>query len=428
MFQHRSSLAPAGDLLKAQYNQEAMNSLRITLITILSVAAGLAIGFGLANLPARMAAAKSDGTGLQLASLGGRDAELGFSTPQSGIGPGGSFVTEVYNRVAPAVVHVTNRQMVQRRNFFFTEQSLQESTGSGVIVDPKGFVLTNFHVIAGAQELVVVLNDGRQLNAQLIGSDSSTDLALLKIETEDKLPSAEMGDSEKVQVGEWVVAIGNPRGLDWTVTVGVVSAKGRELQSPSRETIRGLIQTDAAINPGNSGGPLLNAAGQVIGINEQIYSSQGLGGGSEGIGFAIPVNLAKDIVQDLIAHGRVQRPWLGISIAGELTPPIVKQLNMPVENGVVIAAVYTSSPAARAGLQSHSYDRATRTERFDLLTRVNDKAIHTQQELLDLIRAGKPGDTLQLEFYRFVGRSFEVKKINLTVSEVPAEAQMKGII
>ncbi|MCC7478933.1 trypsin-like peptidase domain-containing protein [bacterium] len=397
-----------------------MSTIRIVLVTMLCTIAGLLVGFGMSITSQRGNSASAAPSGdMELASLGtsadSSSPELGALLPGDHIGPGGSFVTSVYNKVAPAVVHVTNRKV--QMSFFGPQEA--EATGSGVIVDEKGYILTNFHVVANATELQVVLNDGRQFPASVVGMDSGTDLALLRISADGKLPTAKMGNSSKVTVGEWVVAIGNPRGLDWTVTAGVVSALGRELNSPSGETINGLIQTDAAINPGNSGGPLLNAAGEIIGINEQIAS---VGGGSEGLGFAIPINTAKDIIGDLIKFGRVQRPWLGIDAGNSVTKRMAQYMKLPTDHGVVVGRVAKSSPAARAGLTGQS--RAG----TDVITKVNGKDISSSQQLLDIVRNSKPGDSLELEVYRFVGDKYQVLNVAIQLSEVPEQAQMMGII
>ncbi len=396
-----------------------MSTVRIILVTFLSTLAGLLVGFGLSNTSQRSARAEPlADSSAELVSLGtsaDSSSSVSAALPSSEVGPGGSFVTTVYNKVAPAVVHVTNRSI--RQSFFGPQEA--EATGSGVIVDDKGYILTNFHVVANATELQVVLNDGRQFPASVVGMDSGTDLALLKISADGILPTAKMGNSSKVAVGEWVVAIGNPRGLDWTVTAGVVSALGRELNSPSGETIRGLIQTDAAINPGNSGGPLLNASGEIIGVNEQIAS---VGGGSEGLGFAIPINTAKDIIGDLIKYGRVQRPWLGIDAGNAVTSRMAQYMSLPIDHGVVVGRVAKTSPAARAGLTGQSRNGT------DVITKVNSKDVTSAQQLLDIVRNSKPGTTLELEVYRFVGDKYQVLKVAAQLSEVPEQAQMMGII
>jgi S1-C subfamily serine protease len=270
-----------------------------------------------------------------------------------------------------------------------------------------------------------VLNDGREFNAKVIGSDPGTDLALLKIDADGNLPSAPLGDSSKAEVGEWVVAIGNPRGLDWTVTCGVVSALGREGVSQTGQTMRGLIQTDASINPGNSGGPLLNAQGQVIGINELIVSSSG---GSEGIGLAIPINTAKEVLEDLIKNGRVIRAWLGVSVYKEVNPPLAKRLNLPVDYGVIIANVYSDSPAAHGNIEPAESNFHTGDFKYDVLTTVNGERIEGERQLLDMIRGMQPGDVATIGLYQIVNGKFTAVDTKVTLDALPAEAPLMGVI
>jgi serine protease Do len=306
---------------------------------------------------------------------------------------------------------------------FFMPPSEQESTGSGVIVDAQGFILTNSHVIEGAQQLFVVLSDGNQYSAEVIGNDPGTDLALIKIDAEEDLPVAPLGDSTKIDVGEWVVAIGNPLGFDWTVTAGVISAVERDAPSPVGQTIRGLIQTDAAINPGNSGGPLLNARGEVIGINERILSKSG---GSEGIGLAIPINTAKSVLGDLIKYGKVQRAWLGTRVLREVNPALKARYNLPVDFGVIIQSVYTPSPASKAGLLPFAAGRES--VQFDILTAINGQKISSEIELLDYIREQKAGESVQIEVYRVKNDKYSVQRLASTLTQVPDQAQAWGII
>jgi len=258
-----------------------MSALKTVVVAVLSALAGVALQFGFSGIAHRheaQAALDSPSAGITEAALASPSAAA----------PGGNFVTQVYKKVSPSVVHITNRIEQQQYDFFGRPAtSVAEAVGSGVIVDPSGYILTNSHVIEnmGKQTLTVVLSDQSQYPATLAGNDPSTDLALLKISASHALPVATLGNSDTVDIGEWVVAIGNPRGFDWTVTAGVISAKNRsgpawEKQDnfgnvTSGPTITGLLQTDAAINPGNSGGPLLNARGEVIGINERIFSSSG---------------------------------------------------------------------------------------------------------------------------------------------------------
>lgn len=254
-------------------------------------------------------------------------------------------IIRIYREVSPAVVHITSTALVY--DFFFNVVP-ERGSGSGFIFDKRGYVITNNHVVEDARSLEVTLASGRKVPARLIGRDPLNDLAVMKIDDPgEKLHIARLGDSDPLQIGQMAIAIGNPFGLDRTVTTGVVSSLGRTLRTDRGREIRGLIQTDAAVNPGNSGGPLLNSRGEVIGINTAIFSPTG---GSVGIGFAIPINTVKRLVPELIAKGRVSHPWLGIS-GLTVTPEIRQVLQLPVQQGVLVVRVIRKSPAARAGIR-----------------------------------------------------------------------------
>ena len=304
--------------------------------------------------------------------------------------------TAVVDAARPAVVNISTlrgqrtgqdpvREFLER---YFGERIPEEPTqslGSGVIIDPSGLVLTNNHVIEGARMIMVRLADEREIEAQVVGRDPRTDLALLRLRDRGEFPTARLGDSDAVRVGEWVVAIGNPFGLEQTVTAGIVSAKGRVIGAGPYDD---FIQTDAAINPGNSGGPLLNTRGEVVGINSAIFSQTG---GSVGIGFAIPINLAKDLIPQLKAKGRVPRGWLGVAIA-PVTPDLAKKLGRPSRDGALIAEVVPNGPAARAGIRTgdvivNFQGRAIR--RADELPRLTAKAEVGSEVELKLLRGGK---------------------------------------
>jgi putative serine protease PepD len=263
----------------------------------------------------------------------------------SGLTSEEEIVIGIYRAVSPGVVHITSTVLSQ--DFLFRIIP-ERGTGSGFIVDDRGYILTNNHVVENADRLEVTLADKSKVPARLIGRDPNNDLAVIHVTvTREKLTPLKLGDSDQLQVGQMAIAIGNPFGLDRTVTRGVVSALGRSLKAETGRQIRNVIQTDAAINPGNSGGPLLNSRGEVIGINTAIFSPSG---GSVGIGFAIPVNTAKKLLPLLIARGRASHPWLGIS-GSDITPNLAKTLNLPVKEGVMIAQVAPGGPAARAGLR-----------------------------------------------------------------------------
>lgn len=274
----------------------------------------------------------------------------------------------------------------------------ENSLGSGVIVNANGYILTNNHVISGASDIQIVLRDGRQFPARIVGADPETDLAVLQT-AGDRLPLATLGDSEHLRVGDVVMAIGNPFGVGQTVTLGIVSATGRDQLGIA--TIENFIQTDAAINPGNSGGALINAAGEVIGINTAIFSDTG---SSHGIGFAIPTRIAKMVLQQISAHGHVIRGWIGIS-AQELTPALAESFGLEKPIGLLISGVLEGGPADRAGIRPG-----------DLLLTVNGQAANQASRVLDLIAGRQPGDSIRLGLLHD-GKRLEV---NVVVAERPS--------
>ncbi len=300
-------------------------------------------------------------------------------------------VRAVADRVRPGVVFVGIEANV--RNF---SQPVPVGNGSGVIIDPQGHILTNNHVVESAQALQVTLPDGRSFKANVVGTDPSTDLAVIQIQGSN-LPVIPLGDSSKLQVGDWVIAIGNALGLEGgpTVTGGVVSALNRTIDEENGASIYGLIQTDAAINPGNSGGPLVNLNGEVVGINTAVPGATSQGYQPYGIGFAISINEAKPIIQQLIQNAHLTRPYLGIS-AVTVTPAIAAQLGVIAEQGVVIADVASSSPAAQAGLQQG-----------DVITAIDGKPIKDEASLRQAIQSHQAGDTIQLTILRN-GRQMKV--------------------
>ncbi len=272
----------------------------------------------------------------------------------------------------------------------------QASMGSGFIVSEDGYILTNNHVVEGADEIVVRLNDRRELDATLIGSDPSTDLAVLKVEA-DHLPTVKLGDSDALEVGEWVVAIGSPFGFDYSVTAGIVSALGRSLPN---ENYVPFIQTDVAINPGNSGGPLFNLDGKVVGINSQIYTRSG---GFMGVSFAIPINVAMNVAEQLKTTGRVDRGWLGVVIQ-EVSKPLAESFGLDKAEGALIVQVIDGSPAEDAGLQSG-----------DIITTVNGKRISLSSDLPHQIGRLAAGDKAELRIIR----SGKAKTIKVTIGTLP---------
>ena len=273
--------------------------------------------------------------------------------------------------------------------------------GSGFIIDPSGLIVTNSHVVADAAEISVTLHDGTRLPAKLVGSDAPTDLALLKVETDKPLTAAHWGDSESVEVGDWVVAIGNPFGLGGSVTAGILSARARDIQQGPYDE---YLQTDAAINRGNSGGPLYDASGAVIGINTAIYSPTG---GSVGIGFAIPSSLAQPIIEQLKDGGRVRRGWLGVQVQ-RVTPDIAESLGMDGTGGALVTSVSPDSPAAAAGLRQG-----------DVITAFNGKALEQMRELPRLVASTGIGREVPLT----VLRGGKQESVQVTLGELPNEPQ-----
>jgi serine protease Do len=315
-------------------------------------------------------------------------------------------IVKVAKQNIPAVVHleVTERQEVTNpllpfesdpffQRFFGTPKMPKKfkrdvkGLGSGMIIDEQGNILTNHHVAGGATKIEVLLSDGRRFTAKLVGTDPKTDLAVIHIATKGPLPHVNFGDSDKLEVGEWVVAIGHPRGLDQTVTQGIISAKHRQgISDPSG--YQDFLQTDAAINPGNSGGPLLNLQGEVVGVNAAIASESG---GFEGIGFTIPSNMALHIARTLIAHGKVERGWLGVSIH-DVTPELAKSAHLEVQKGAYVADVVKGGPAEKAGIKKEdvitSYAGKDISESSAFRNEVANTAIG-QEVKVTIIRKGK---------------------------------------
>jgi serine protease Do len=278
-----------------------------------------------------------------------------------------------------------------------------KGNGSGVIISADGDVLTNNHVVQGADDIMVTLNDGRKLKAKVIGRDTFSDIAILKIQGATKLKPARLGVSKTLRPGEWVIAVGSPLGFDHTVTVGIVSALSRQV--PDINANVEFIQTDAAINPGNSGGPLVNLNGEVVGINTAIA------GAAQSIGFAIPVDVAKKIAQDLVSTGHVTRPWIGITMA-ELKPDLAKSLGIP-ENvqGIIVAQVMPGSPAAKSGFQQG-----------DIIQRVNGTMVKTPKEIQELVRAKPLNSELSIQ----IMRNGQMGAVSLRTEALPETALNPG--
>jgi serine protease Do len=299
----------------------------------------------------------------------------------------------------------------QFRHFFgqMPRNYKEHGLGSGVIVSPDGYIMTNDHVVGHADEIHVTLLDKREFTAKVVGKDQKTDLALIKIDTKQQLPYAALGDSAKAEVGDPVMAIGSPFGFTLSVTSGIISAKGRALGGNYDD----FIQTDASINPGNSGGPLFSNTGQVIAINTAIYSSTGA---NNGIGFAIPINLAKSVMQQLKEHGKVVRGWLGVEIQ-EVTPDLAKSFGLSLPTGALVAGVESDGPAAKAGIQ-----------RGDIITRFNGDTVHDEHELPEMVAQMPLGTTVPIEIIRngkhvtLKATIQQLKEQQVASAENPAEA------
>lgn len=322
-------------------------------------------------------------------------------------------VNEIYERAAPGVVQITSTSRSTDIDPFFGGAP-QEALGSGFVLDKAGHIVTNYHVIQGADQIRVSFSNRDTVGAQLVGTDPSTDLAVVQVETgANALTPLPLGDSDRVQVGDQVVAIGNPFGLARTATAGIVSALQRFITSPDpRFTIDHVIQTDAPINHGNSGGPLLNTRGQVVGVNTQIETG-GVSSGNVGIGFAVPSNTVKDVVAQLLRTGRVDHAYLGIS-AQAVNSDVAKTYNLPVQKGVLVESVTNGSGADRAGLQGGEKPVVVAGETYviggDIIVTFDGKQVSSTEQLRDAIAAHKPGDKVKLGIYR------DAKKTGVTVT------------
>jgi len=362
---------------------------------------------------------------LSLSWVGAVSAETEQTEPYLALEAFSNSIADIAETVGPAVVNIDTVRMVKTqfpsfedpifRRFFgrefeeFRRTIPQKGTGSGFIINQEGYVLTNEHVVRKADKIKVTLSDGREFTGEVIGSDVTSDMAIVKIKA-DHLPTVTLGNSDELRVGEIVIAIGNPYGLQQTVTMGVVSAKGRSIPTGVGGHIyRNFIQTDTAINPGNSGGPLLNIKGEVVGINTAIIPY------AQGIGFAIPINIAKRNIDDLINLGKVRRSWLGVYIQ-EVTPEIAEQFDLTEAKGVLVGDVIEDSPAEEAGM-----------ERGDIITKVNNKDVNSPEELQDKIRSIEIGERANVKVLRdgkeisFIVKIGEMPTVEEVSSEFPKE-------
>lgn len=392
-----------------------------TLIALLSLSLGLLVAGGAAII------AFERGTrGRPGATAAGADVSAGSTAAPSGAGqawspsgtPGLVLVDslpgfsqdereniDVYERLNPGVVNITTE--IVSINWFLEAVPKEGGTGSGSIIDARGYVLTNNHVIKDAYKIYINLADGSRFEGKVVGTDPENDLAVVKFEPSKdmKLTVVPYGDSSILKVGQKVLAIGNPFGLERTLTSGIVSGLGRPVQQDDRIIIRDMIQTDASINPGNSGGPLLNSRGEIIGVNTMIFS---LGGGSVGVGFAVPVNTAKRVVPDLIRYGMVKRGWIEAEYV-QLFPALVDYMAergspWPVSKGLLVSAVASPGNADRAGIRGGAtpvrYSRSVFNIGGDLIVSVDGMAVASVADLFSALEDNKPGDQVRVEFYR----------------------------
>jgi S1-C subfamily serine protease len=351
------------------------------------------------------------------------EAPLAAHDDTSNSGDGGLTARDIYKRDAPGVVYI-KAQVVQRTqspfDFGLPQEQQGTATGSGFVIDKDGTILTNAHVINGASKVTVQFADKQQVDAKVLGKDESTDLALLKVDPANlKLVPLALGTSRTVQVGDPAVAIGNPFGLERTLTTGVISAVHRPIQAPNGFQIDDAIQTDAPINPGNSGGPLIDATGRVIGINSQIETG-GSGNGNVGIGFAVPIDTAKRYIPQLKKEGRVDRGYLGVSTT--TIDKTLQGLNLPREHGVLVQSVTPGSPADEAGIRAGDISATLDGQDIqlggDIITKVDGKSINSNEDLTEAIAGRKQGDKVKVQ----IVRGDKEKTVEVTLGDRPASA------
>jgi S1-C subfamily serine protease len=340
-----------------------------------------------------------------------RQSTIAASPGRTARDDGGRTVADIYKAEGRGVVQVRATGVSNDSVFGLPDQG-ESATGSGFLVDRDGTIITNAHVVEGADNVTIRVGEGSDsIPAEVKGRDPSTDLAVLKVDPDrvKDMRVLPLGSSKQVRVGDPVVAIGNPFGLQRTVTTGIVSAKQREIQAPNGFPIRNVIQTDASINPGNSGGPLLDADGRVIGITSQIAT--GGGNGSVGIGFAVPIDTAKDLLPKLKQGGKIERAYLGVNMA-DVNAQLARDLNLPVKHGALIQTVVPGGPADKAGLRG---GRTETTEGItaggDLIVKVDGKEVRDGAAVGNAITAKKPGDTVTIEYYR--GNDKKTAKVKL---------------
>jgi S1-C subfamily serine protease len=401
---------------------------RLFAIPFISALVGGAVVVAVIAATGGLGSSQKTVTEIQAAPLAPSNASTSTAGGQSAPKAGTALTAhQIYERTAPGVVYVTStivRQSESPFGFFRGEGQQQQgiATGSGFVIDANGTILTNWHVVENAVKVTVSFENNKTVNAQVVGKDPSHDLAVLRVPTEGiPLHPLTLGDSSIVEVGDPVLAIGNPFGLSRTLTTGVISALQRQITAPNGFTIDNVLQTDAPINPGNSGGPLLNAAGQVIGLNSQIETG-GSGGGSVGIGFAVPINTAKAELHELEKGGTVRGAYLGVStltVDGSLSA-----LNLPVKEGALVQSVEANTPAAKAGFHAGNLEVTVNGSKIsvggDIIVAVDGKKISSSEDLANVIGAKKPGETVTVELLRANGSGGYTKKtVTVTLAQRP---------
>ncbi len=394
--------------------ERSRTSTLIVLSLLVGAIAGLGIGYSAFQTQTRTHNLQMKDLSARLSNIQSTMAEVSASNDElkaqiAELGDREETVIDAYNKAAPSVAFITTTVLTYD---FFNQLVPESGVGSGVVVSPKGYILTNAHVVEGADFITVALRGGEQIEAELVGTDPIFDLAVIKIPEDKNLPVAVLGDSSKIKVGMRAIAIGNPFEFERTVTTGVISAVNRTIISATGEPMTSLIQTDASINPGNSGGPLINSRGEVIGINTAIIAPAG---GSVGIGFAIPVNRAKKAMEELITTGKVAHPWLGIT--GGAIAEFPPEIAFPVDDGVLVVEVAPGGPADEAGLRGSSEEVVVDNFAYpiggDIITAVNGKTISFVEELLEFISTKEVGDAIELS----VVRDGKEMKVRVTLGE-----------
>ena len=385
----------------------------------LALAFLLAVGFGLVP-PRLLSAPPHDAPALLEAELAplNQDINVIALNTNSALSLVEQENISIYQARNSGVVNITTQRVAY--NWFLEPIPQRGTTGSGSIIDKRGYVLTNNHVIEGADKLFLTLSDGERYEGEVVGVDGENDLAVIRFDPRNKdLSPIPMGDSDILQIGMKVLAIGNPFGLDRTLTTGIVSGLRRPVRASGNLVINNMIQTDASINPGNSGGPLLDTEGKIVGINTAIYSPSG---GSVGIGFAVPVNTARRVIPDLIQYGVVRRGWIDI-VPRQLFPQLVQYANLPVRNGILVSEVIASGNAAQAGLRGGDLNRPVRYGRTtiylggDIITKINQVDVRGIASLYEALENTRPGEEAIITYVR---RNRE-RTARITLSERPKQ-------